>query len=338
VNDLPPGDRLTVSPSPHVHSGASVPGIMREVLIALLPSFAASCWFFGWDAPRLVAVCVATCVLTEALCRHAMGRTASLGDLSAIVTGVLLAFNLPPGLPGWMAAAGAVFAIALGKQVYGGLGYNPFNPALLGRAFLLVSFTGAMTAWTSSAWPGVADAVTTATPLGAAKEALRAGRPIPYAADAAMLWRFFLGDMNGSLGETSAAAILLGGVYLLARRVISWHVPAAFLATVALYAAVLHLSAPQTSLPAAVHLLTGGLMLGAWFMATDMVTTPVTAPGLLIFGAGCGVLTMVIRTVKSGDYPEGVCFAILIMNAFTPLINRATRPRIFGRRPGRGQP
>ncbi len=335
VNPETPVDILTVSSSPHVHSGASVSRIMLDVLIALTPAGVAACWFFGWQAPRLIAVCVASCLATEWACRKAMQRENALGDLSAAVTGVLLAFNLPPALPSWMAALGAVFSIAVAKQVFGGLGYNPFNPALIGRAFLLASFAGPMTTWTASHWlPGALDAVTTATPLGLAKEALRAAQPLPFAMDGQMAWRFFLGDMNGCLGETSALAILLGAAYLLVRKVISWHVPVAYLATAALYAAILHAAAPATSLPVHFHLLAGGLMLGACFMATDMVTTPVTRPGLLIFGAGCGVLTMLFRTVITGSYPEGASFAILIMNALTPLINRATRPRVFGARKG----
>ncbi len=325
-----PNDLLLVSSSPHTHSGASVSRIMGDVLIALLPAFAAACWFFGWDAVRLTAVCVAACLATEWICRRAMRRGNTLADLSAAVTGVLLAFNLPPGLPAWMAVAGSVVAIAAAKQTFGGLGYNPFNPALIGRAFLLISCTGQMTTWSASSWLG-ADAATTATPLGLVKEALKAGKPLPFDVTNEMLVRFFIGDMNGCIGEVSAAAILLGAAYLLVRRVITWHVPVAYIGTVALYAAILRLASAD-AMPVPFHLLTGGLVLGACFMATDMVTTPVTRSGLLLFGVGCGVLTMVIRTVVNGAYPEGVSFAILIMNAFTPLINRAFKRRPFGRK------
>ena len=323
-----------VSSSPHIHSGNTVRRVMLDVLIALVPAFAASCAFFGWDAPRLVAICVASCLATEWACRRMMGRENTLGDLSAAVTGVLLAFNLPPSLPWWMAVVGSVVAIAVAKQVFGGLGCNPFNPALVGRAFLLISFAGAMTTWTPSGWmdPSVADAVTTATPLGATKEAFRAAQAAPFAFDAPMAWRFFLGDMNGSLGETSALAILLGGAYLLVRGVITWHTPVAYLGTVAAYAAILRAVAPAASMPVPFHLLAGGLMLGAFFMATDMVTTPISRKGQFLFGVGCGVLTMVFRTVVSGAYPEGTSFAILVMNAFTPLINRLFRPHVFGYR------
>ena len=326
---------LLVGSSPHIHAPGDISTIMRDVVIALVPALVASVVFFGLRALALVATCVATCVLGEWLCRRAMGRANTVGDLSAVVTGLLLAFNLPPTLPFWMAVLGSLFAIVVAKQVFGGLGYNPFNPALIGRAFLLVSFTGAMTTWTATA-PFAPDAVTTATPLGLAKEALRAGLPPPFAMDGAHLWRFALGDINGCLGETSAIAIVLGACYLRARKVITWHTPAAYLATVALYAAVLRFASPATAMPVSFHLLSGGLMLGACFMATDMVTSPTTHAGKVVFGIGCGLLTMVIRTVKTGAYPEGVSFAILIMNAFVPLINRATAHAVFGR--GRQRP
>lgn len=318
-----------VSSSPHAHSGASVQRIMLDVLIALVPAFAASVIFYGVDAVRLVLACVCTCVACESLCRLAMRREQTIGDLSAVLTGVLLAFNLPPALPTPMAVAGSVVAIVIAKQLFGGLGYNPFNPALIGRAFLLISFTAPMTTWTAAR---LLDATTTATPLGIVKEALKGGHPLPFTMDASLTLDFFLGRMNGCLGETSALALLLGGIYLLIRKVITWHVPLSYLATVALYALVLQLSGAAYAMPIHFHLFTGGLMLGAWFMATDMVTSPVSRNGQIVFGIGCGVLTMVIRTVVKGGYPEGVSFAILIMNAMTPLINRATRSRVFGQR------
>ena len=327
-------DLFIVSSSPHTHSGESVERIMRDVLIALTPAFLTACWFFGLEAVRLTFVCVAASLLTEWLCRRAMGRANTLSDFSAAITGVLLAFNLPPALPTWMAVAGSVFSIGIAKQVFGGLGYNPFNPALAGRAFMLISFTGAMTTWSQSAWlqklTGAAtDALTTATPLGFAKEALKTGTAMPVF-NTSLLSDFFIGNMNGCIGETSALALLLGAAYLLYRKVITWQIPAAYLLTVLAYAALLRVAAPVTATPPLFHLLSGGLILGAFFMATDMVTTPVNKRGMLIFGFGCGVITMLIRTVKTGAYPEGVSFAILIMNAFTPLINRATRNRVFG--------
>ncbi len=370
-----PSHPFLVSSSPHDHSGSSVRRIMFDVALALLPACAAALWFFRLKAALLLVVCVGTALATEALCRLAMGRRQTLSDGSALVTGMLLALNLPPDLPLWQAALGAVVAIAIAKQLFGGLGRNPFNPALVGRAFLLISFTAAMTTWSPSDWrrdadsPGVresesaevresgsagvresgsaevresgsaevreSDALTTATPLGASKEFFKqargkedAGRPFVY--DAALRRRMFLGNINGSIGETSALALLLGALYLLLRRVITWHVPVAYLGTVAAFAAIAHAISPATTMPADFHLLAGGLLIGALFMATDMVTTPVTRPGLLVFGVGCGLLTMIFRTVPSGAYPEGVSFAILIMNATTPLINRATRPRAYG--------
>lgn len=327
-------DLYMVSSSPHTHSGSSVERIMLDVLIALAPAFAASLYFFGVDALRLTGTCVATCLIAEWLCRKAMKRAGSISDLSAAVTGVLLAFNLPPSLPTWMAVVGSLFAITICKQVFGGIGYNVFNPALAARAFMLISFTGAMTHWSSSDWAaslvsGAADASTSATPLGLIKEALKNGEPIPHFGSAAIL-KLFNGNVNGCIGETSALALLLGGAYLLYRKVITWHIPAAYIGTVFIYASILYLVAPGSSALPHMHVLSGGLIIGAFFMATDMVTSPVTKRGMLIFGVGCGIITMLIRTVKTGAYPEGVSFAILLMNAVTPLINRGCRNRVFG--------
>jgi Na+-translocating ferredoxin:NAD+ oxidoreductase subunit D len=327
-------EQLVISSSPHAHDGSSVDRIMWDVVMALAPALLAAIFFFGLDALRLVGVCVATCLLTEWGCRKLMQRPNTLSDWSAVVTGLLLAFNLPPGLPSWMAVAGSVFAIAIAKQVFGGLGYNPFNPALAARAFMLISFPGAMMTWSKSTWPafmGVhwAEAVTTATPLGFVKEALKGGASLPNFTPQ-LLQDFFLGNVNGCIGETSALALLLGAAYLLYRKVITWHIPVAYILTVFVYAVVLRHFWPETSITPLAHVLSGGLFLGALFMATDMVTSPVTKRGMLVFGLGCGVLTMLIRTSKTGPYPEGVSFAILLMNAFTPLINRVTRNTVFG--------
>lgn len=319
-----------VSSSPHAHSGATVQRIMLDVILALVPALLVACWFSGWHAVRLVAACTLACVITEHACRKAMGRETGISDLSAVVTGILLAFNLPPSLPTWIAVVGSVFAIALAKQVFGGIGYNPFNPALAARVMLLVSFPVRMTSWSASHMPtqsGI-EAVTQATPLGMVKTAVAGGSPIPFDFSPDLALRFLIGDMNGCIGEVCAAALLLGAAYLLARGCISWHTPVSYIGTVAALAAVLWALEPSKNMPPHFHLLAGGLMLGALFMATDMVTTPVTGRGMLVFGVGCGVLTMVIR--KWGGYPEGVSFAILLMNAVTPLINRMTRPRIFG--------
>jgi len=294
---------------------------MLDVIIALLPAMGVSFYLFGLNAVRLVVTCVVSCVATEALCRKMMGRNVTVTDFSAVITGILLAFNLPPALPTWMAVLGSVVAIAIAKQVFGGLGYNPFNPALIGRAVLLISFTGPMTTWTA---PHVTDGTTTATPLG-----ILAEKGV-YEFTRADTLNFFLGNMSGCIGEVSALAIILGGLYMLCRKCISWHIPVSFIGTVALFSAILWWSDKANNMPPMFHLLSGGVMLGAIFMATDMVTSPVTGKGMIVFGAGCGLLTVVIR--KWGDCPEGVSFAILIMNAFTPLINRATKPRLFGKR------
>jgi electron transport complex protein RnfD len=302
---------------------------MLTVLLALVPSLVASVIFFGADALRLTAVCVAACVLSEGFVRRIMKRDSGVGDLSAVVTGLLLAFNLPPSLPSWMAVVGAVFSIVIVKQLYGGIGYNLFNPALVGRCVLLVSFPVAMTSWgTPQGVPGHIDAVTMATSLGAWKTAWAGGQaPIDYF-ETFTPWALFLGNRPGCLGETSAVTLVMGGCLLLWRRCITWHTPVAYVGTVAMMAAVLHGVDPVHNLPPLYHVLGGGLILGALFMATDMVTTPVTRSGMLLFGLGCGLLTMVIR--RWGGYPEGASFAILIMNSLTPLINRFTRPRVFG--------
>lgn len=331
---------LLVSPSPHARAPGGISTIMRDVVVALLPAFAASICLFGARALLLSCVCVTTCVFGEWCARRAMGRDNTTGDLSAVVTGLLLAFNLPPDLPLGIAAVGSLFAIVVCKQLFGGLGRNPFNPALAARAFLLVSFTGAMTSWGASGWISAADvlttatpispdAMTTATPLGFVKGGFKAG-VAQIAMTPSLALRMFVGNVNGCIGETSALALLAGGIYLMWRKVISWHIPVSFIGTVAVYAAILHAAAPAASMPVAFHLLAGGLFLGAFFMATDMVTSPATHAGKIVFGVGCGLLTMVIRTTVSGDYPEGVSFAILVMNAFVPLIDRATKKRPFG--------
>ena len=308
------GQHFILSSSPHAHAPIGVSRIMLDVIVALLPTTAAGIWFFGLPALWMVLTCVATCLVTESLCRLAMRRESTVGDLSAVVTGLLLALNLPAGLPLWMAIVGSVFAIAVAKQVFGGLGMNPFNPALAARAFMLISFTGPMTTWLKPLWWKAPEAMTTATPLAAMKKGALDQVPA--------LWDLVLGNMPGCIGEVSALALALGAIYLLWRKVITWHIPVAFLATVAVYALI----AGRAS--AEVEILTGGVMIGACFMATDYVTSPTTAKGKLVFGCGCGLVCMLIR--QFGSYPEGCSFAILIMNAVTPLINRWTQPRPFG--------
>ena len=307
-------EHYILSSSPHAHAKGSLSRIMLDVIVALLPTTAAGVWFFGLPALWTVLTCVATCLVTEALCRLAMRRESTVGDLSAVVTGLLLALNLPAGLPLWMCVVGSVFAIAVAKQVFGGLGMNPFNPALAARAFMLISFTGPMTTWLKPLWWKAPEAMTTATPLASVKAG--AATQVPPILD------LLVGNMPGCIGEVSAVALALGAAYLLVRRVITWHIPAAFLATVAVYALI------SGRAPAHVEILTGGVMIGAFFMATDYVTSPTTGLGKLVFGCGCGLLTMLIR--EFGSYPEGCSFAILIMNAVCPLINRWTQPKPFG--------
>lgn len=324
-----PRQQWVLSSSPHAHSGASVRGIMLTVVVALAPALLVAFCMFGWRALLLVAVCVVTCVVSEGIARRMMGRDSGIADMSAVVTGLLLAFNLPPGLPVWMAVFGSIVAILIGKQVFGGLGYNPFNPALVGRVVLFFSFPVAMNTWQQAALPfGGLDAVTTATPLGVWKTAWANGAaPVGYAGQFPLL-SLFLGRQSGCIGEVSALALLVGGLFLVRRRCVSWQLPVCYLATVALFAGVLHALDPARNVSPAYHLCSGGLMLGAFFMATDMVTGPVTRRGRIVFGIGCGILTIVIR--RWGGPAEGVSFAILLMNSVTPLINRYARPRVFG--------
>ncbi len=331
-------EHYILSSSPHAHSNASVSRIMLDVIIALLPTTAMGIFYFGMPAVWTIAVCVVTCVTTEAFCRMAMKRDNTIGDLSAVLTGLLLALNLPAGIPLWMAVVGSVFAIGVAKQVFGGLGMNPFNPALAARAFMLISFTGPMTTWmmpvrhlyrhNCGLYPAGAtdaiEAITTATPLASMKPLFSAVGDGASALSAKLpcLGCLLLGDMPGCIGEVSALALLVGALYLLVRQVITWHIPVAFMATVFIYSLI------AGGAPAHVQVLTGGVMIGACFMATDYVTSPITAKGKLVFGFGCGLLCMLIR--QFGSYPEGCSFAILVMNSATPLINRWTQPKPFG--------
>lgn len=318
-----------VSSSPHVHSPEDIPWIMRQVVYALMPGALVGVYFFGLPALSVIAVSMISCVAVEALWQKGMKTKIQVNDWSAALTGLLLAMNLPAGCPWWMVAIGSAVAIVFGKQVYGGIGSNPFNPALVARVFLLISFPVAMTTWPSPRpfFEQAADAVTGATPLGALKTAIFEHHTIT-AAPRLDLMDPFLGNIGGSLGEISALAIILGGLYLIIRRIITWHTPVAFLGTVAVFTGILWKINPGLYAPPAFHLVTGGLMLGAFFMATDYVTTPISLKGKAVFGIGCGLITVIIRIW--GGYPEGVAFSILIMNALVPLINRATQPRRFG--------
>ncbi|RKY41216.1 MAG: electron transporter RnfD [Candidatus Makaraimicrobium thalassicum] len=307
--------KLTISTSPHVFSSLDIPYMMKGVIKALIPAVAASLYFFRWRAFLLILTTVSACVLTEYLLQRLRGRQVRIGDFSAVVTGLLLALVLPPSIPLWMSFFGGVFAITLGKEIFGGLGHNIFNPALLARAFLMAAFPVALTTWTN---PVALDTVTTATPLGMAQfdHVIT-----PYVS-------LFFGNVGGSLGETSALALLLGLGYLLYYKIIDYRIPVAYVGTVIFFSAVTHAIAPGRFSPPLFHVLAGGLLLGAVFMATDPATSPVTGLGRWIFGAGCGLITMTIRLW--GGLPEGVMYSILLMNAVTPLINRITRPRRFG--------
>ena len=316
---LPDPDKLIVSNSPHISDRSNISRIMVQVLIALLPAVLASVWFFGLHALRVILLCTAGCVAVEMIWTRAAKRNVnSWRDGSAAVTGVLLAMNLSAGAPWWICILGSLLAIGLGKQLFGGLGFNPFNPALVARVALLIGFPSLMTTWVepqAGKW-FACDAMTGATPLAA------------NSAELASTADLFFGNVGGCLGETSALALLAGGAILFFFKLIKWQVPAAFIGTVAIITGAVHFFNPEATPPALYHVLAGGLMLGAFFMATDMVTSPVTARGALIFGAGCGIITSVIRIW--GGYPEGVSFSILFMNALTPLIDRFTIGKPFG--------
>ncbi|MGI6491024.1 MAG: RnfABCDGE type electron transport complex subunit D [Pelotomaculum sp.] len=311
---LNPGS-LIVSPSPHIMDNINTSRIMLDVLIALFPAFIMSGVIFGPRAILLTIVCVAACVLFEAGFEYLTKKDYTVNDLSAVVTGVLLGFNLPSNLPFWMAILGAFVAIVVVKQLFGGIGQNFANPAITARIVLLLSFTTPMTTWpVPQKYLGATDAVTAATPLGILNMGTNL-EALPSYMD------LFLGFVGGSLGETSALALLIGGIYLLWRRVIQPWIPLAFIGTVFVFALLV-------GQDPVFHILAGGVMLGAFFMATDYATTPLTTSGKIIFGLGCGLITMLIRVY--GSYPEGVSFSILLMNILTPLIDSATRRKTYG--------
>jgi len=323
----------TISGSPHVHSTENTRKIMYRVILALVPALLVAIYYFGWDALKLTLISVATCVLVEWLIQKFLIKgPLTINDGSAALTGLLLAFNVPANLPIWMIIVGAIVAIGIGKMAFGGLGKNPFNPALVGRVFMLVSFPSAMTTWpdTKPMFGGL-DAVTGPTPLGLLKESLKEGATVDQIMQGEHFIPFVkqvIGSHGGSFGEICAIALLLGGIYLIARKVIDITTPLTILLTVFVFTGICHLVDPAHFIAPWYHLVYGGLILGAFFMATDMVTTPMTTSGRILFGLGVGLITVVIRLW--GAYPEGMSFAILIMNAFTPLINKLCKPTIFG--------
>lgn len=314
--------KLFISTSPHIHCGDSIERNMHLVIVALLPALIASFLLFGIGALIVTATSVISCLFFEWLITKLLLKKerSTLGDGSAIITGILLAFNLPSNMPLYQIVTGALVAIGIGKMVFGGLGNNPFNPALVGRVFMLISFPAKMTSWpVPHQMFAYTDAVTAATPLGLLGYQ---NDSLPSHLD------MFLGNTGGALGETCALALLIGFVILLAFKVISWHIPVTIMLTVAVLTGIMWYVNPETYVDPLTHLLSGGLMLGSIFMATDYVTSPMTHKGMVWYGIGIGFLTVVIRLF--GSYPEGMSFAILIMNAIVPLINNWCKPKHFG--------
>jgi electron transport complex protein RnfD len=329
-------NKLIVSPSPHASTIESVPSLMYGVIISLLPALGVSVYYFGIGMVIITLVSVLSCVLFEYLIQKFIlkGKPTHL-DGSAILTGMLLAFCLPANLPFFMVIIGALVAVGVGKMTFGGLGNNIFNPALVGRVFLFISFPVAMTSWpVPGQWMKYTDALTGATPLGLMKEGLAmktVGEIMPELPSSLHL---FLGNMMGSSGEVAAFALLIGMIYLLYKKIITWHIPVSILATVFIFTGILWLANPDRFADPLFHMLTGGLMLGAIYMATDYVTSPMTKKGMLIYGVGIGIVTVLIRVF--GAYPEGVQFAILIFNGFTPLLNKYIKPKRFGKEVSHG--
>jgi electron transport complex protein RnfD len=316
-------NKLIVSPSPHLHNQESVSKIMWLVVLSLLPAGIAGVGIFGLGALRVIILGVISALATEAILEKLRKRKINLLDGSAFITGLLLAYNLPPEVPFWVPLVGSCFSIAIGKQVFGGLGQNIFNPALVGRVFLMASWPKYITNFTQPLRAGAGyDAVTSATPLALLKE----GRFTPSVS----YLDLFLGRRAGCIGEVCILALLLGAAFLLWKGYISWHIPLTYIATVGLFTYIFGGPRGLFNGDWALHLLSGGLILGAFFMATDYVTSPLTYKGQIFFGLGCGVLTAVIRLW--GGYPEGVSYAILMMNAATPIIDRFTRNRVYGTR------
>ena len=323
---------IIISASPHVHSDRTSKKIMYDVVIALIPAFLVSLYVFGIGALIVTSVAVISCLLFEYLIqKYLLKNATTIGDGSALITGILLAFNLPSGLPIWMIIAGSLVAIGIAKLSFGGLGFNIFNPALVGRVFLLISFPVQMTMWPTPLdnQSTISDSITGATPLGVIKEGLMFGETmseistkIPSILD--MLW----GVTGGSLGEMSTVALIVGGLFLIIRKVITWHIPVVMIITMVVLTGIFWMIDPQQYANPLIHILSGGAILGAFFMATDLVTSPMTKKGMVVFAIGIGLITVVIRLF--GAYPEGVSFAIIIMNAFVPLINNYFKPRRFG--------
>lgn len=323
---------LTVSPSPHAHGTETTRKLMLGVVIALIPALLASIFYFGYGAIIVTAVSVTSCIIFEfAIQKFIFRKPSTIDDGSALVTGILLAFNLPSNLPLFIIVTGSFVSIAIAKMTFGGLGNNPFNPALVGRVFMLISFPVQMTSWPvpKGFSTGYADAVTGATPLAIIKEGLKNGESISQlVTQIPTPAQMFLGDTGGSMGEVAAIALLIGFIYLLVNKIITWHIPVSVIGSLAIFTTILWLMDPEKNAGPMFHILAGGVLLGAIFMATDYVTSPMNQKAMIVYGCGIGILTVIIRVW--GAYPEGVSFAILIMNAFVPLMNAYIKPKRFG--------
>ncbi|MCK5135720.1 MAG: RnfABCDGE type electron transport complex subunit D [Bacteroidales bacterium] len=328
--------KFIVSPSPHTYTGESVPRLMYGVIISLLPALGVSVFYFGIGMVIVTTVSILSCILFEYLIQKFVMKTRPTHmDGSAILTGLLLAFCLPANIPFWMVMIGGLAAVGIGKMTFGGLGNNIFNPALVGRVFLFISFPVAMTSWPEPGqWMQYTDAATGATPLGLMKEGLAMKTVGEIMPEVPSFLNLFMGKMMGSSGEVSALALLIGMLYMLYRKIITWHIPVSILGSVFIFTGILWLVNPDRFADPLFHMLTGGLILGAIYMATDYVTSPMTAKGMLIYGVGIGIVTVLIRIF--GAYPEGVQFAILIFNGFTPLLNKYIKPKRFGKEVAHG--
>ena len=323
---------IVISASPHVHSDRTAKILMYDVILALVPAFLVSLYVFGIGALIVTSVAIISCMVFEYLIqRFLLKSQITITDGSAFITGILLAFNVPSNIPIWMIILGSLIAIGVAKMSFGGLGYNIFNPALVGRVFLLVCFPVQMTSWPLPVVNNttLVDAITGETTLGIIKEGLLYGETMTtLSAKIPSTIDLLLGITGGSVGEMSALALLLGGLYLLIRKVITWHIPITILVTMAIFTGIYWVIDPEQFANPMIHILAGGAILGAFYMATDLVTSPMTKKGMIVFAIGIGVITVVIRLY--GAYPEGVSFAILIMNAFVPLINNYFKPRRYG--------
>lgn len=320
-------NKLIMSSSPHLHTGSTTRKIMLDVILSLIPAAVMGVFFFGYRAAAVTLTAVAAAVASEWAFNKIMKKHSTTGDLSAVVTGLLLALNMPPEIPLWMVVIGSAFAIIIVKQMFGGLGKNFVNPALAARCFMLIAWTGAMTTFCEP----LTDAVSSATPLALMKEGAMSS--FSRADALPSLFKCFIGFKSGTIGEVSGIALIIGFIYLLIRRVVSIRIPAAYIVSFAVLTFLFGRESMNIEYTA-YQLLTGGLLLGAFFMATDYTTTPITSKGMVIFGIGCGVLTFLIR--RFGGYPEGVSFSILLMNLASPLIERFTTPKSFGNRGGAG--